>query len=51
MNSLKIATDLGKRLAGESFAVTGVGMRNREDHSKIVISSNKSLYMFDREAI
>jgi hypothetical protein len=39
-----------RKLASESFAVTGVGMRNKEDHTKIVISSNKSLYMFNRES-
>ena len=40
--------ELEKRIAGESFAVTGVGMRNKKDHTKIMISSNKSLYMLSR---
>lgn len=48
LNRVKMPPELEKRIAGESFAVTGVGMRNKKDHTKIMISSNKSLYMFSR---
>ena len=48
LNRVKILPELEKIIAGESFAVTGVGMRNKEDHNKIMISSNRSLYMFSR---